>query len=103
MRAGTRLRTRGPGDGSDGARMGDSHHTLDSAPLVSLRWTGTMTLGPAPIDGTCDPRFAAVRDAFAENFAERGEVGAAVAISVRGRVVVDLWGGWADRARRGPW
>jgi CubicO group peptidase (beta-lactamase class C family) len=37
------------------------------------------------------------------NFVERGEVGAAVALSVAGRVVVDLWGGWADRARRRPW
>jgi CubicO group peptidase (beta-lactamase class C family) len=54
-------------------------------------------------DGLCDARFAAVRDAFAANFAERGEVGAAVAVSVAGRVVVDLWGGWADHARRRPW
>src|ERR1700720_3640069 len=53
--------------------------------------------------GLCDPRFAAVREAFAQNFAERGEGGAAVAISVDGRQVVDLWGGWADGARRTPW
>jgi len=57
----------------------------------------------AMIDGVCDPRFAAVHEAFAQNFAERGEVGAAVAISVDGRPVVDLWGGWADAARRTPW
>jgi CubicO group peptidase (beta-lactamase class C family) len=54
-------------------------------------------------DGLCDPRFTAVRDSFAANFAERGEVGAAVAVSVGGRPVVDLWGGWADHARRRPW
>ena len=39
----------------------------------------------------------AVRDAFAANFAERGEVGAAVCVYVDGRPVVDLWGGVADR------
>ena len=55
------------------------------------------------IDGVCDPRFAAVRDAFVANFAERGELGAAVALTVGGRVVVDLWGGWADGERRRPW
>lgn len=56
-----------------------------------------------PIDGVCDEAFAAVREAFVANFSERGEIGAAVAIAVRGRVVVDLWGGWRDAARRQPW
>jgi CubicO group peptidase (beta-lactamase class C family) len=56
-----------------------------------------------PLDGFCDPRFAAVRAAFVNNFAERGEPGAAVAVSLKGRPVVDMWGGWADRARAVPW
>lgn len=55
------------------------------------------------VAGFCDRRFTAVRDAFAANFAERGEVGAAVAVFVDGRPVVDLWGGWADHDRRRPW
>lgn len=55
------------------------------------------------IDGYCDPQFSRLRDAFAANFAQRGEPGAAVALSVRGRVVADLWGGWADAARTRPW
>ncbi len=58
---------------------------------------------PAPIAGTCDARFAAVRRAFVANFAEHGEIGAAVAVMVDGRPVVDLWGGYADAARRIPW
>lgn len=58
---------------------------------------------PLPVDGICDRRFAAIRDAFLTNFTERGDVGAAVTVSVGGRVVVDLWGGWADAARRRPW
>jgi len=47
------------------------------------------------IGGTTDPRFAPVRDAFARNFEEHGEVGAAVGVYLRGRPVVDLWGGVA--------
>lgn len=56
-----------------------------------------------PIEGSCDARFAALRDAFADNFRERGELGAAVAVYLDGRRVVDLWSGWADVARRRPW
>jgi CubicO group peptidase (beta-lactamase class C family) len=54
------------------------------------------------IGGTCEPRFARVREAFAANFA-RGEVGAALAVYVDGRLVVDLFGGHADAARTRPW
>lgn len=57
----------------------------------------------APVDGRCEPPFAGVRRAFEENFAERGEVGAAVCVIHRGRVVVDLVGGWADEGRTRPW
>ena len=56
-----------------------------------------------PIDGTCAQRFAAVRDAFAENFAVHGEVGAALAVTVEGEPVVDLWAGHADADRSRPW
>jgi CubicO group peptidase (beta-lactamase class C family) len=55
------------------------------------------------VHGHCDPRFAAVRTTFEENFRERGELGAAVAVVVDGVTVADLWGGWADRARTRPW
>jgi CubicO group peptidase (beta-lactamase class C family) len=55
------------------------------------------------IEGTCDPAFAPVGEAFARNFAERGEVGASVSIVHEGRVVVDLWGGIADRKSARPW
>ncbi|MBK5330959.1 MAG: serine hydrolase, partial [Ilumatobacteraceae bacterium] len=56
-----------------------------------------------PIGGHCDPNFRAVRESFADNFAERGEVGAAVCVIIGGRVVVDLAGGWADEAAQRPW
>ncbi len=44
-----------------------------------------------------------MRDAFSENFASREEHGAAVAVWKRGELVVDLWGGWRDRAGTVPW
>ncbi|HKT03898.1 MAG TPA: serine hydrolase domain-containing protein [Rugosimonospora sp.] len=55
------------------------------------------------IDGTCDPRFARVRDEFERNFAERGEVGASVCVTVDGQTVVDLWGGVADPGTGRAW
>ena len=56
-----------------------------------------------PIDGACDARFARVRDAFVRNFTDHAERGGAVAVALRGKVVVDLWGGFADVARQNPW
>lgn len=55
------------------------------------------------IDGNCDAHFASVREAFAENFVKRGDVGAAVAVTIDGKPVVDLWGGYSDKARTRPW
>ncbi|MFE1768527.1 serine hydrolase domain-containing protein [Streptomyces angustmyceticus] len=46
--------------------------------------------------GWADEGFGAFADEFARNFAERGELGAAAAVFVDGRQVVDLWGGVAD-------
>ncbi len=56
-----------------------------------------------PIVGTCDPRFAGVREEFVRNFAERDELGAAVCVVVDGATVVDLAGGWADAEGSSPW
>jgi CubicO group peptidase (beta-lactamase class C family) len=56
-----------------------------------------------PIDGHCDPAFACVRAALADNFEQHAELGAAVCVRIEGRTVVDLWGGHRDRARRRPW
>lgn len=57
----------------------------------------------APVEGWCAPGFEPVRDAFANNFAAHGELGAAVHIIVGGEVAVDLVGGWSDPARTTPW
>jgi CubicO group peptidase (beta-lactamase class C family) len=55
------------------------------------------------IAGTCDERFAEVAREFARNFAERGEVGASVSLTLHGESVVDLWGGVADPATGLAW
>ena len=55
------------------------------------------------IHGTCKPQFEAVKAAFEENFEQRGDVGASVAVSLEGETVVDLWAGHRDRARTLPW
>ena len=48
------------------------------------------------IHGHCAPEFDPVREEFTRNFAERGEIGASVCVTLDGEVVVDLWGGTAD-------
>jgi CubicO group peptidase (beta-lactamase class C family) len=62
-----------------------------------------VTAPIASIDGLCHSRFDRVRDAFEANFRERGDIGAAVAVTLGGEPVVDLWGGWLDEARTRPW
>ncbi|MEV5238788.1 serine hydrolase domain-containing protein [Streptomyces cinnamoneus] len=48
------------------------------------------------VQGTVADGFEPVRDAFADNFARRGERGAAVAVYRDGRKIVDLWAGTKD-------
>lgn len=57
----------------------------------------------AAVHGIVEPGWGAVADAFAANFVEHGEVGAAVGIYLAGRKVVDLWGGVADPGTGRPW
>jgi CubicO group peptidase (beta-lactamase class C family) len=57
----------------------------------------------ADIHGTCAPDFVGVRNEFERNFAERKDVGAAVAVWVDGELVINLWGGSADAAGTRPW
>jgi CubicO group peptidase (beta-lactamase class C family) len=54
------------------------------------------------VDGTCKKGFERVADAFAKNFADHGEVGASVCLTVGGETVADLWGGAVDKNGT-PW
>lgn len=55
------------------------------------------------VDGTCDPAFAPVRDVLAAQLADGRQLGAAVAVRVGDREVLDVWGGHADPDRSRPW
>jgi CubicO group peptidase (beta-lactamase class C family) len=55
------------------------------------------------VHGHVDDGFSAVADAFRSNLGERDEVGAACAVYVDGRAVVDIWGGHRDAERTLAW
>ncbi len=55
------------------------------------------------IEGWVDPAFAPCLEAFRANFSEGGELGAACAIYVDGRLVLDAWGGVAERDTGQRW
>ncbi len=62
-----------------------------------------MTTTSTDIQGWTANGFEGVRDAFAANFANGSEVGAAFAAYHRGNKVADLWGGIADQSTGRPW
>ncbi|WP_309238066.1 serine hydrolase domain-containing protein, partial [Streptomyces albidus (ex Kaewkla and Franco 2022)] len=53
------------------------------------------------VQGVVADGFEPVRDAFASNFQDRGETGAALTVHREGRVVVDLWAGDTNTASDG--
>ncbi len=55
------------------------------------------------ISGSCDDRFATVREEFERNFTQREDVGASFAATVEGEYVIDLWAGYRDAERSLPW
>ena len=61
------------------------------------------TLDDVRVEGHVSRGFEAVRDVFAANFTERGELGGACCVYHRGRKVVDLWSGIRNKVTREPW
>jgi len=55
------------------------------------------------IQGHVGRGFEGVREAFAENFVRRGELGGACCAFHRGEKVVDLWGGVRNKQTGEPW
>src|SRR3954468_4674455 len=55
------------------------------------------------INGYVSPGYEAVREAFADNFARRRELGGGVCAYHHGEKVVDLWGGVRHKKTREPW
>ncbi|WP_051809520.1 serine hydrolase domain-containing protein [Actinoplanes subtropicus] len=58
---------------------------------------------PIAIQGGAEDGFGRVVDTFAENFRDRGDLGAGCAVYVEGRKVVDVWAGVADARTGRPW
>ncbi len=55
------------------------------------------------VEGHVSRGYEAVRDAFADNFAHRQELGGACCAYRRGQKVVDLWGGIRNEETGEPW
>ena len=53
--------------------------------------------------GRYDAAFRPVVEAFAENYRLGEETGSAVSVTIGGKPVVDIWGGFQDRERSRPW
>lgn len=69
-----------------------------SSSITSVHPTKMKQKRLIPIHGTTDNIFSEVRDSFRRNFTEGWEkAGAAFCVIHKGKVIVDLWGGYADR------
>ena len=55
------------------------------------------------MEGYVSPGFEPVREAFADNFGHRRELGGACCAYRRGQKVVDLWGGIRNQETGEPW
>jgi CubicO group peptidase (beta-lactamase class C family) len=65
--------------------------------------TSSATEHAAEIHGFVSNGFEPVREAFAENFRKRREIGAACCVYHQGNKVVDLWGGIRNKETGEPW
>ncbi|MEV6659694.1 serine hydrolase domain-containing protein [Nocardia fluminea] len=55
------------------------------------------------VAGTCDEQFSALRDELRKNIESGEELGASIAVTIDGKPVVDMWGGWTHSDRTTPW
>ena len=57
----------------------------------------------AKVQGTCPPRFDAVKRVFEDQLASGEELGASLVVNIAGEEVLDIWGGHTDISRTNPW
>lgn len=57
----------------------------------------------AEIHGSCDPRFSRIAELLSATVDAGRDVGASVAVTLDGSMVVDIWSGWSDASRTTPW
>ena len=70
---------------------------MDSQTLIDAQFTTGV------LHGHYDSRFEDLVAALAEEVSTGGELGAAIAVDIDGELVVDIWGGHADRAKTLEW
>ena len=70
---------------------------MDSTTLIDAHFTTGV------LHGHYDSRFEDLVAALAEEVTGGGELGAAIAIDIDGELVVDIWGGHADKAKTNEW
>ena len=62
-----------------------------------------VTVAAQTVEGHVSLGFEAMREAFAENFTQRHELGGACCAYVHGEKVIDLWGGIRNKETGEPW
>ena len=55
------------------------------------------------ISGYCEEKFIKAKKAFEKNLNSGKECGASFSVTIEGKTVIDLWGGYADAANTKPW
>jgi hypothetical protein len=59
---------------------------------------GGLTSGnPTALGDTCSARFDPLRELFAAKLESAKVLGASLPVNIDGEMVVDPWGGWADK------
>ena len=57
----------------------------------------------AKVQGTCPPKFNAVKELLEAQIASGEELGASLVVNIAGEDVLDIWGGYTDIERTQPW
>lgn len=57
----------------------------------------------AEAHGYCDPKFEKVRELLFQNVSSGAELGASICINIKGKTVLDLWGGFTDENHNHAW
>ena len=57
----------------------------------------------AKVQGHCDPKFEKVKHVLQKFIDEGEENGASICANIDGKVVIDIWGGFADTEKTEPW
>ena len=74
-----------------------------AAYVVVQKRKEAVSIKGVDVRGFVNPGYEAVREAFAENFTRRREIGAACCVYHKGEKVVDLWGGVRNKTTGEPW